>query len=68
MNIDQVYEWIKKDVGIDEEEAIKLKNGKLSGSTLLSASREDLINLFKLLSGPAQKITSILLEIKNNGI
>ena len=29
MNIDQVYEWVKKDVGIDEEQAIKLKKQEL---------------------------------------
>ena len=29
MNIDQVYEWIKRDVGIKEEEANKFK--KLGG-------------------------------------
>ena len=66
MNIDEVYEWIKKDVGIDEEEAIKLKNGKLSGSTLLSASREDLKNEFQLLPGAAMDIINRLNEIKNS--
>ena len=42
MNIDEVYEWIKKDVGIDEEEAIKLKKQKVNGYTLLTLTEEKL--------------------------
>ena len=68
MNIDEVYEWIQKDVEIDEEQAIKLKTLQVDGYTLLSATREDLKNEFKLLSGPAVKITATLNKIKNNGI
>ena len=65
MNIDEVYEWIKKDVGIDEEEAIKLKNQEINGSTLLTLTEENLKEVFNLI-GPPEKIRNILHEIKNS--
>ena len=67
MNIDEVYEWIKKDFGIREEQAIKFKNLNIDGSILDSLTDEKLIEVFALIQ-PSIEIVSYLNEIKNNGI
>jgi hypothetical protein len=64
--IDQVYEWAKDVIKLDDEDAKILRVNKVSGSVLLTLTKEELFKEpYKMSGGSATKLLMAVEKIKS---
>ncbi len=66
-SIDDVVRWAQERVGLDEEDAMRLKGQKIHGKSLFGMTEEK-FQLCGIPGGPATKLMMAIEELKSEGM